>query len=102
MNPQAVVEWAQAKLLPGVTRAQLMQLSEAMQTEFIARQPGFVSRQVFLGPNGEVGAMLVWESEAALHASMAAARSDAHVRAFAACLEPGTYSMQVFQQIQTY
>ncbi|GAB4415774.1 MAG: hypothetical protein OHK0039_24630 [Bacteroidia bacterium] len=102
MTSQPIVEWAQAVLRPEVTEETFLALSEIMQRSFIDQQPGVLSRQVFAGQEGRVGAMLVWESEAALRASLAAARTDAAVRAFADCLVPGSYTMQVLRLLQTY
>lgn len=56
---EQVLEYAPFKLKPGVDEAALLQSSQALQDEFLAKQPGFVRRE--LVKNGERDYVdLVW------------------------------------------
>ena len=67
-----VVEWAPFRLANGVTEDALLSASEVLQRDFLARQPGFVSRELLRGPAGQWVDLVHWENEAAANAVFAA------------------------------
>ena len=68
---QRTIEWAPFTLVEGATETQLLQASADLQTEFLARQPGFVSRELLRRSEREWCDLLYWESEQAVQAAMA-------------------------------
>lgn len=64
------IEWAPFTLVEGATEEQLLRASEDLQVEFLARQPGFVSRELLRRSEREWCDLVHWENEAAAHAAM--------------------------------
>lgn len=78
-----VVEWAPFRPLPTTSEAALVEASEALQRDFLARQPGFVRRELLRGPDGQWADLVVWRDEASAKSVMqAAARSPVCLRYF--------------------
>lgn len=71
----AVIEWAPFTIGPGVSEEQLLEASEALQSEFLARQPGFVRRELLRGENREWCDLVYWEDAAAARAAVEQAAS---------------------------
>jgi hypothetical protein len=69
-----VLEWAPFQLKPGVTEADLLAASEALQTEFLGGQPGFIRRELLKGKDGQWVDNVYWrslqEAEQAAHQVM--------------------------------
>ena len=59
-----VVEWAPFRVRPGVTDEALLQASEALQREFLGRQPGFVQRELLRGAAGQWADVVYWRDQA--------------------------------------
>ena len=57
------IEWAPFRLVDGVDEARLLRASDALQTEFLSKQPGFVRRELLEGPDGQWADLVYWESE---------------------------------------
>ena len=72
-GPRPVVEWAPFRVLDGVTEQAVLAASDSLQREFLARQRGFVRRELLHGPDGQWVDLVHWEDEAAAHAVFAAA-----------------------------
>ena len=72
-QPRPVVEWAPFRVVDGVTEQALLAASDSLQREFLARQRGFVRRELLRGADGEWVDLVHWEDEAAAHAVFAAA-----------------------------
>jgi hypothetical protein len=70
---ELVVEWAPFRVAGGVTEEQLLAASEKLQREFLAKQPGFVHRELLRGADGQWADLVHWENEAAANAVFAAA-----------------------------
>ena len=70
---ELVIEWAPFRLAEGVTEGELLAASETLQREFVARQPGFVRRELLRGADGHWADLVHWESERAAHDVFAAA-----------------------------
>jgi len=72
-DSELVIEWAPFRLAEGVTEGELLAASETLQREFVARQPGFVRRELLRGADGHWADLVHWESERAAHDVFAAA-----------------------------
>jgi hypothetical protein len=72
-RPEVVVEWAPFRLAAGVTEDALLEASETLQRAFLAKQPGFVRRELLRGADGQWADLVQWENEAAANAVFAAA-----------------------------
>ena len=57
-----VVEVVTFKLNPGVTDEQFLAANQKAQEGFVARQPGFISREAYKGENGEWLIVVEWEA----------------------------------------
>src|SRR5688500_11089819 len=55
-----VIEWAPFRLREGVTEAQLLEASEAIQREFLARQAGFLHRELARGADNLWADVVHW------------------------------------------
>jgi hypothetical protein len=64
MAENVVVEWAPFTVKEGVEDADLLAASEALQSEFLSHQPGFVGRELLKGQNGQWVDLAVWRSKA--------------------------------------
>ena len=64
------IEWAPFKLADAVDEARLLRASDGLQTEFLARQPGFIRRELLKGQNGQWVDLVYWESEDAAGRAM--------------------------------
>lgn len=67
-----LVEWAPFRLRPGVSEAALLDASEALQRDFLARQEGFIRRHLLRGTDGQWADLVYWRDEVAANAVMAA------------------------------
>lgn len=73
---RGVIEWAPFRLVAGVTDDQLMAASQELQDVFLARQPGFVRRDLLRGRDGEWVDLVEWTDRASAEAvAKAAAQS---------------------------
>ncbi|RIK40050.1 MAG: hypothetical protein DCC55_16255 [Chloroflexi bacterium] len=71
-----VIEWAPFELVAGTAEEVLMQASEVLQKEFLARQPGFIRRELLRGRDNQWVDLVYWESmEDAVQAAQNAANS---------------------------
>jgi heme-degrading monooxygenase HmoA len=93
----AVIEVATFQLKQGVTPAEFAVVDKAMEREYIARQPGFLSRETAAGPNNEWLVIVHWKSLKDADASMASFEKAAPTVAFMAKLDATTMSMKRYQ-----
>ena len=74
-----VLEWAPFRLREGVDETTLLRASERLQRDFLARQEGFLRRELIKGAEGSYVDLVWWESFAVSQAAMRrAASSPAH------------------------
>ena len=81
-----VIEWAPFRLRDGVTEAELLAASEAIQREFLGRQPGFLRRELARGADGLWADVVQWADGAAAEAAMAAAATSRACSAYFALM----------------
>lgn len=61
---ETIIEWAPIRLAAGRTEADLLAASHAFQRDFLARQPGFLRRELVRKAEGEYVDLVHWRSEA--------------------------------------
>lgn len=83
-----IIEWAPFSLRPGIGEAQLLQLSERLQTEFLARQKGFLGRDLLRRGAGEYVDLVRWRSLADAEAAMGRVGASAACAAYFALMPP--------------
>jgi hypothetical protein len=70
------IEWAPFTLVDSADEARLLRASDALQEGFLAKQPGFIRRELLKGKDGQWVDLVYWESpEAAARAVQEAANS---------------------------
>ena len=69
---EMVVEWAPFTLAEGATEAELLEASAALQKEFLARQDGFVRRELLRSKDGSWCDLVYWRDAASAEAIMSA------------------------------
>jgi hypothetical protein len=80
--PGVVIEWAPFRVREGVTEAALLDAAEAVQRDFLARQPGFLGRELARGADGSWADIVRWADASAADAAMAAAGKSASCSAY--------------------
>lgn len=84
-----VVEWAPFRAAAGVGESDLLEAADALQRDFVAKQPGFVRRELLRAGDGEWVDLVVWEDEAAARGVMEAAAASEAFRALARLIAGG-------------
>ena len=82
-----VLEIARITLLDGVTEADLLAASTTFQADFVAHQPGFISRKLVRTGDGGFADVIEWETPEAAQAVMAAAKGSPAAGAFFALMD---------------
>ena len=102
------IEVAPFRLRDGVTEARLLEASEAIQRDFLARQPGFLRRDLARAADGRWADVVYWADEPSAHAAMARAGESAACRAYFACMvgvdggeDPGA-GLLVLRRMRSY
>jgi hypothetical protein len=83
-----VVEWAPFSIREGVGEAALLAASERLQREFLARQDGFVRRELIKGAERGYVDIVWWTSQETAEAAMAKVMESAICRDYFALMEP--------------
>jgi hypothetical protein len=84
-----VVEWAPFRLKPGVDETALLSASERMQHDFLARQEGFVRRELIERAQGSYVDLVWWDSFAASQIAMRKAAASPACKAYASLMDAG-------------
>lgn len=105
-NTKLIVEWAPFILAAGVDEAALIEASNALQTDFLGKQRGFIRRDLLKGKNNQWVDIVYWNSqEEADQASKNAANSPACLQYFSLMAvnnnDPGEGVLH-FEQIKVY
>ena len=64
------IEWAPFRLIDSADEASLLRASDALQSGFLANQPGFIRRELLKGEEGQWVDLVYWESEEAAAQAM--------------------------------
>jgi len=89
-----IVEIATFRLNAGVTDSQFLAANQRVESEYVARLPGFISRETARGDNGEWVVIIHWESISAAEASMASFASAPGTKDFMAVMDGSSLSMK--------
>lgn len=101
------VEWAPFKLAEGVDEATLLAASEALQSEFVSKQSGFIRRELVKVKDNQWADIVYWNSlEEAEQAAKNAANSPVCFKYFELMIgedpnDPGT-GVAHFEVVKTY
>ena len=76
------IELAPFRLRQGVTEDALLAAADAIQRDFLGRQPGFVRRELARGADGRWADVVYWADGAAAEAAMEKAGESAACRAY--------------------
>lgn len=82
MRTRHVVEWAPFQLASGVSEEQLLQASRELQEGFLAKQPGFVRRDLLRARDGGWIDVVYWADREAAEAAMKAAMESTTCHAY--------------------
>lgn len=102
-----VVEWAPYRLKTGVTEAELFKAAEELQRDFLAKQPGYIRRELVKGDDGTFIDIVWWTSRRTAEEAVANAASSASCRRYFALMQeaddaqPGAGVMH-FQSLRSY
>ncbi len=92
-----IIEVATFKLKPGVTPEAFRPFDQAVETQHIAKQPGFISRESAASDDGEWLVIVHWRSVADAEASMQSFSSAPAAAEFMAHLQPETMQMKTYR-----
>jgi len=103
MADSTVVEWAPFELAPGADAAQFLAASQALQSEFLSRQTGFIRRELLKGGDNRWVDLVYWQNEAAAQRAMQnVASSSACQRYFQLMANADGASVALFFRLQSY
>jgi hypothetical protein len=74
---EMTIELAPFRLADGVTEAELLEASEALQRDFLAGQDGFVRRELLRGKDGSWCDLVYWRDAASAERIMSAVAGSA-------------------------
>lgn len=105
-NSSINIEWAPFTLAEGTDENTLLEASEALQTDFLIKQNGFIRRELLKGKDNQWVDLVHWEtSEAAAQAMKNAENSPACHKYFQCMVvndqDPGAGVLH-FEQMKTY
>lgn len=96
-NP-AVIEVVTFKLKPGITAAAFKSVDKQVETQHVAKQPGFVARESAAGDNGEWLVIVHWRSAKDADASMATFEKAPAAGEFMSKIDAATMNMKRYQK----
>jgi hypothetical protein len=82
-----ILEWAPFRLMDGVDEAVLFQHSYQLQQDFLARQPGFVRRELIKGSERSYVDLVWWDSFASAQAAAKLAAESSACKAYFALMD---------------
>lgn len=104
--PGHVVEWAPFSVREGVAEAALIAASEKLQRDFLARQDGFVRRELVKGQDRNYVDLVWWNSMDSAEAAMSKVMESTVCREYFALMEPHQADAGAgvlhFQSVRTY
>ena len=103
----AMIEWAHFRLADGAEESALLAASEALQRDFLQRQPGFVRRELLRGADGRWADFVVWRDEASAAAALRAVESSAACHAYFRLMQApadpdGTHGVVHLARVRVY
>lgn len=95
----STVETIRFKLRDSVTEEDFRKLDGYVQNEYLAKRPGFESRETLLGPDGEWLVIVHWASEADAEATIEEFFGAAETQAFIAAVDTSTVVSGRYQPV---
>ena len=92
-DPDVVIEVVTFQLKPGVTLAEFRPLDRAVESQHVARQPGFISRESAADEDGRWLVIVHWRSMEDAEASMATFSSAPATERFMSSIDVGSMVM---------
>lgn len=83
-----VIEWAPFNIREGIAEAALIEVSARLQKDFLARQDGFVRRELIKGQDRSYVDLVWWRSMETAEAAMARVMESAVCRDYFSLMEP--------------
>ncbi len=96
-----ILELVSFRLRPGVEQGRFEPALAAVD-DFLAGQPGFLSRQVFRADDGTWFDLVRWRDLDSARNAAAAIRSDDRCRDFLDCLDPASVTMTHAQLVRSH
>ena len=81
-----VIEWAPFRLAESASEDALLRAAEALQRDFLERQPGYLRRELLRAADGRWFDFIVWKDEPSAAAAMQDAPSHAPCQAYFALM----------------
>ena len=99
-----IVEWAPIKLAKEKTEQDLLTASDIFQREFLAGQPGFLSRELIRKADGEYVDIVHWRSQADVEAIMAKVENSPACATYFSVMDmsEGTGSIDLYTSLAAY
>jgi len=94
-----VIEILRFELVPGADEAAFLEADKRVQAEFAYQQPGLIRRTAARGDGGRWVVIDLWYSAVAVEAAIAAWDSDPAARAYMAFVEPGSVSVERYEDL---
>jgi hypothetical protein len=95
----STLETIRFQLNDGVVESQFLQLNRKVEDDFMARRPGFRSRQTGRGPDGEWFVSVQWASAADADATGAEFFGAPETQAFLAVIDKATVSHGYYELV---
>ena len=97
-----VIEVSQFKLVPGADESRFLEAAETSQREFLAQQPGFISRELLRGDDGAWLDMVRFESAEAARDAFAAFAGHPGAREFEQMLDFATVKASHWSPVRSW
>jgi len=102
MNKGSVVEIAQFTLAAGVNNGDFLQEAEAVQKNFLEKQPGYVDRELLKGGDGQWADILHWNSMEEARKASEALLKDPIAQEFMRKIDPASVRMLHLMQMKKW
>ena len=93
------IEIVTFKVKEGTSQDEFVRLNKDVENNFVAQQPGFVSRETAINEDGEVVVVLHWESPDAAQGSMDKFTAADETQDFQKVLDMDTFKMVRYQKV---
>jgi hypothetical protein len=98
-----IVEWAAFRIAKGVSEEQVVKAARDIQEEFLAKQRGFIRRELLRGEGGQWADLIYWKDRASVDAAMKEAESSPVCHLYFKVMEPVSASgVLLFERSATY
>jgi hypothetical protein len=99
------IEFAPFRAKPGVDESTMLALSNRLEGEFLAQQPGYIRRELLKAEDGSFVDLVWWESPAAAEAAMTKVAESEVCAAYFAAMELASAAeagVSLYRQVRDY